>query len=186
MIKRTIALATLASFLVFSWSCIYSWQKTPIQSLKPEKRTGVKISAVQEHSGRRTEFGKKPGARIQGDSIVGEAFMKNFVLEKSKIRYPDSLKSGVPVMITTTDGKRYSANRILTQDDISVTFDAYVPFSIPLEDVGLVWIWKVNVLATLLLDVVLPLGILLALAAASMSGGFNMSGGWGGNWFGTF
>lgn len=152
--KKSIAQLAILFLLIFSWSCVvYSWKKTPIQAVKPEKKNEVKISAVQVLSGEKTELKKKPAARIQGDSVVGEKLLKNFVLEKSKIRHPESFKTGAPDEITTIDGVIYTANRILSQTASDVTFDGYVRISIPLTDVDLVWIRKVNLLATLLLDI---------------------------------
>jgi hypothetical protein len=154
MIKKSIALAALAFSLVFSCSCvIYSWKKTPLQAVKPEKRAEVKISAVQVHSGEKTELRKKPAARIQGDLVVGERLLKNFVLEKSKIKHPEEFGKGTPAEIITTDGVIYTSDRILGQDASTITFDGCVTVSIPLTDVDLVWIKKANVPATLLLDI---------------------------------
>ena len=187
LINKIITLATLASFFVFSCSCvIHTWQKTPLESVKPEKRAQIKISAVCIQSGEKIEFKKDPPARIQGDSVIGARLVKNLVLEKSKIKQPRSFKRGAAAQITTADGARYSANRILGQNDSTVTYEAYFPASIPLADINLVWIRKANMLATLLVDVVLPIGIVVGLAAVAMSG-FNMSmGSWGGSWFWSF
>jgi len=160
MMKKSVVLATLAFSLIFSWSCvIYGWKKTALQAVNPEKRGEVKISAVQVHSGEKTELKKKPAARIQGDSVVGERFLKNFVLEKSEIKHPGDFGTSAPAEIITKDGVTYTTDRILGQTPSSVTFDGYIAVSIPLADVDLVWIRKVNVLATLLLDI----GPLLAL-----------------------
>jgi hypothetical protein len=154
MMKKSIALAILTFSLVFSWSCvIYSWKKTALHDLKPEKRAEVKISAVQVHSGEKTELQKKPAARIQGDSVAGARLVKNFVLEKSEIKHPVDFGTSAPAEIITKDGVTYTTDRILGQTPSSVTFDGYVAVSIPLADVDLVWIRKVNVLATLLLDI---------------------------------
>jgi hypothetical protein len=40
-----------------------------------------------------------------------------------------------------------------------VSFEAYVPISIPVSDIDFVWIRKVNFLATMGLDVLVPIGI---------------------------
>jgi hypothetical protein len=172
MVKKTLALATLLSFLVFSWSCIYSWKETPLQSVKPEKRTEVMISAVKDRSGEKTEFKKNPGARIQGDSVVGLTFAKNVVLEISKIKGQTISHTDAPSKIIAKDGAEYTAERIIERTSSHIIFDAYKNVSIPLADVDLVWIKKVNVLATLLVAPVLAVGgflVALALLMGDMS-----------------
>lgn len=160
MLKKTVALATLASFFIFSCSCV-SYKKTPLISVKPENRAKLNISAVQVHSGEKTEFtedsdsahrkgyNRLPIANIHGDSVIGMAVVKNIALEKPKIKYPSSLKTGGTATITTTDEVVYKAYRIIYQDDSSVTFDAATKVSIPLEDVDFIWIQEHDIGATL-------------------------------------
>jgi hypothetical protein len=104
--KRTFAWITLASFLVFSWSC-YSWRQTPVQSIKPEKRQGAMISAVQTKSKERIDLNKKPAAKIKADSVVGEQFVKGIFIEMSKIEKPKELR---PCQLEfATSGPSYSS-----------------------------------------------------------------------------
>ncbi len=176
MIKRTIALATLAAFLVFSWSCaIYSWEKKPLQSVKPEKRAEVEISAVQDHSGKITEFRRKPGAGIQGDSVTGIGIFENRFLEKSRIIQPTLIETGAPVTIVTKDGLVYKTDRIIAQTDSQIILDEHFIVSIPLTDVDFLWIKELNFPASLLLIVAVPLaiiGILIGYMAVSGQEGF--------------
>ncbi len=84
MRKKMIALMTLGCFIVFSNSCaIYSWKKTPLDSLNPEKREGLKISQAQTKSGERIEFSKKPPTQISGDLIIGERFFRKVEIKKT-------------------------------------------------------------------------------------------------------
>lgn len=166
MTRKIIALASVAWYLVFFWSCaIYRYEKTPLVSVTPEKRTEVRISAVLLHSGEKAEFLKTPAAKIKGDSVVGTRIIENFKLEKSKIKqlgHMHSFQPGEVTKITTIDGMFYETERIKSQDDTSVTFDAYLPASIPLADVNFVWIEEVDVWPTFLLYVGLPIVILIA------------------------
>ena len=180
--KKTLALVTLVCFLVFTCSCaIHSWKKTPLVSIKPEKRTTIKISAVQVHSGQVTGFSKKPAAYIQEDSVLGTVFVEKRRVETSQIKKPLGPKWGGGYEITTTDGISYTTTRVIARDDSGVTFDGYYQVSVPLEDIAFIWIRKVNVLATVLLYAV-PIGGAFALMAAAMHG-FSVMGGGVGGWF---
>jgi hypothetical protein len=165
MLKKTVALATLVSFVVFSCSCV-SHTKTPLVSVKPEDRTKIKISAVQVHSGEKTEFSRDHVGRIKGDSVIGMIFVKNFTLEKSKIKKPLSFETGSVAEILTKDGVYYRAARIITQNDSSVTFEGYFQATIPVTDVDFVWISKINVGATLGIIIgicAIPVGIIIGI-----------------------
>jgi hypothetical protein len=130
-----------------------------------EKRAEVKISAVQDHTGKKTEFEKKPGARIQGDSVVGVRIANNVVLERSKIKELAISHTGAPSKVVTIDGEAYTAERIIELSTSHILFNARDIIAVPLANVDLIWIREVNVLATVLVDVVLPLAI-LGIAAA--------------------
>jgi len=174
--KKTFALVTLACFLVFSCSCIYNWKKTPIVSVKPDKIESVKICAVQVHSGEKVEFSKHPAAKIQGDSVVGTRFVKNFTLEKSKIKHPLGMTAGPGAKIMTIDGVLYTTTDYIMQSDSRVTFNAYFPGAIPLADVDFVWIRKFNTWANLLVFVAPPVAVFVAMAIAVSGGIYNSSG----------
>ena len=168
--KKTMAWVALMSFLVFSWSCVvHRWGATSLESVKPEKRGQVQISAVQVRSGEKTEFRKNAPAVISQDRVVGDGYVRKIVLEKTKIKQRTSFKLGLPAQITTKDGVVYKADHITAQDESTVTFSAYVPVAIPLADIDIVWVKKVNVPATLLLDIAVPVAILVAVAAIAYS-----------------
>jgi hypothetical protein len=139
MIKKTFALVTLVSFVLFSCSCI-QWKKTPLLSVEPEKRPKIKICAVQVHSGKITEFSKDSAATIQVDSVIGMGLVKNFKLETPKIKQPLRLKEDQVYEIISTEGVSYTTYHIIAQDDSGVTFDGYYQVSIPLADVDFAWI----------------------------------------------
>jgi hypothetical protein len=175
MTKKTLTWITLASFLIFSWSCaIYSSAKRPLQSIKPEERGKVKVSAVQTKSGEKIELRKHPAARIKANSVVGEKLVKDIVVEKSKIKTLKKLPTWPPYAITSTDEVSYRVINYNEKND-KIIFDAYVPTSILLSDIDLVWIRKVNVPATLLLY---SPAIILGLFAIALSGAGTLVGAW--------
>ncbi len=107
MARKIIAWVTLAAFLVFSWSCvIYRWKPNRLESVKPEKRAAVKISAVQLKSGQKIEFRKKPSVRIQGDQVVGNR-IRTISLDRSYIKRPKRIYYGLSPEIVTEDGTVY-------------------------------------------------------------------------------
>jgi len=160
--KRAFAWITLASFLVFSWSCVYSWKKAPLQSVGLD----TKISAVQTKSGEKIDFNKNPAARIEGTSVVGEKSIRNITIEKSKIEKPKNLSALTPFDLTTSDGKSYKVISLADVKDRVIILQAYVPLSMPLSDIDLVWIWKLNVPMTILVCLA-PVAIVLGILAHS-------------------
>jgi hypothetical protein len=151
MVKKTLAWITLPSFLIFSWSCvIHSWQKEPLLSISPEKREGTEVSAVQTKSGEKIDFNKNPAARIQTDSVIGEKLVQNIEIEKSRIEKPKNLPVQTVFNLTTTSGDAYKVTFWIDREDKIILF-GYLSCSIPISDVNLVWIRKVDVAATILL-----------------------------------
>lgn len=187
MTKKTIALATLACFIVFSYSCaVYTWKKTPLDSLDAEKREGLKISKAQTRSGERIEFSKKPPTQIRGDCIIGEMVLKRVEIKKSDIATatkPHDEKSysfrwGKPKLITTKSGTVYRAVIEIEKKD-SLICDAYVAISLPLSDFVSVWQKKPNMVATIIVYAlpvavvagIIALGIILLLDPMALTWG---------------
>ena len=166
--KRVLAWVVLVAFSVFSWSCVYTWKKTPLQSIEQDKR--VRISAVQTKSGEKIDFPKNPAAEIQRDAVVGGKFFQDIAIEKSKIEKPKNLSGLItPFNLTTVDGKSYRVTR-WTDINSKVILQAYVPFSIPLSDIDFVWIRKQNVPLTILVCLA-PVAIFLAILVSTAGQG---------------
>lgn len=167
--RRIISGVTLAAFLVFSWSCaIYGWKPNMPQAIKPEKRAAAKISAVQLKSGQKVEFNRHPPARIQGDSIVG-AVLSTVLLERSRVKKPKRISPGIFPEILTDDGTVYRDHAIIKIYRKQIVIGRYVPLSVPLKEVDLVWVKKVDALGTALLYIV-PIGAAVVLFAVAASG----------------
>ena len=167
MRKKALAWFVLASFLVFSWSC-YSWRQTPVQSIKPGKRQGAMISAVQTKSKERIDLNKKPAAKIKADSVVGELIVKSIFIDKSNIEDPKVLPAQTPFNLTTTDGTLYKVTYWSNVQD-KILVNGYIAFSKPLSEIDFVWIWKLDAAGTLLLTLGIPLLTIGALVGHGMN-----------------
>ncbi|MDH4271511.1 MAG: hypothetical protein OEW18_05990 [Candidatus Aminicenantes bacterium] len=167
MAKRVMAWITLAAFLGFSWSCaVYSVTTKSPEAMKSQKRAAARISAVQLKSGEMVRFNKKPAAWVQGDKVVGERFVKNISVEKSNVQHMKIFRDNAPTEISTNDGSFYRVDRILIREGTRIYFDGYIPFSILLSEVDLVWIKKVDIPGTLLLDIGIPAALTAAVLIA--------------------
>src|SRR5512135_780779 len=112
-IKRILAWVALFSFLVFSWSCaVYTWKEKPFESVKPEKREGLKIRAIQKKNGERIKFREEAPATIKGDTVFEQKLVK-LPVEKSEVDYPKYLNPPPtpPFDLKTKDGHRYRVDQ---------------------------------------------------------------------------
>jgi hypothetical protein len=169
--KKILTGVVLCSFLVSSWSCVvYSWKQKPLESVRPGKREGLKISAVQKKTGERIEFSKESPARIKGDTVFEEKLVK-IAIEKSDIDHPhyfNVLKP--PFDLTTKDGHLYRVTQ-LTELENKIVGLAYAPFPImPLSDIDLVTIRGVNLVSTLLLSLGVPAALFFVFMGIAMNG----------------
>lgn len=170
MVKKLIAWVTLAAFLIFSWSCvIYRWGPKKLGSVKPESRGNAKICAVQLKSGRKIEFSKSPAARIQGDSVAGKT-LDMLTLAKSAVKKPRSFwrDTRYPEIITE-DGTVYRDCVISKVRKKDIVIRRSIQLSVPLAEIDLLWVKKVDALGMTLLYVI-PVGVGIALVAIAASG----------------
>ncbi len=172
--NKTLPWITLVSFLVFSWSC-YSWQMKPPQSISPEKRDTVEISAIKTKSGEKIDFEKDSGARIRGNSVVGTRPIRNLVIEKSIIEKPKNLTTP-PFELTTSDGKSYRVISLSEMSDQILIRQAYAPLSISLSEIDLVRIRALNIPLTVLVFIVIPSAVIFGLIMSVTNEGAEAAG----------
>jgi hypothetical protein len=169
--KKILTGVVLCSVLVSSWSCVvYSWKQKPLESVRPGKREGLKICAVQNKTGERIEFSKEFPARIKGDSVFEEKLVK-IAIEKSDIDHPHYFHVLTPPFdLTTKDGHLYRVTQ-LTELENKIVGLAYAPFpAMPLSDIDLVTIRGVNLASTLLLSLGVPAALFFILMGIAMNG----------------
>ena len=169
--KKILACVVVCCFLASSWSCaVYSWKQRPFESVRPEKREGLKICAVQKKTGERIEFSKEFPARIKGDSVFEEKLVK-IAIEKSDIDHPHYFHVLTPPFdLTTKDGHLYRVTQ-LTELQNEIVGLAYAPFPVmPLSDIDLVTIRGVNLASTLLLSLGVPAALYFVFMGIAMNG----------------
>jgi len=142
--KKITSSVTLAAFLVFTWSCaIRTTQKVP-----PEKAftENADILGLLTTSGEQIEFPKNAPGRIQGDKIVGRGVdQAETKIAKTEVQTTFRTDKGKLQAIETKDGTKYGADQIVSEEnDYFIVKGAKAAISIPLKDVELVWIRKVD------------------------------------------
>jgi restriction endonuclease S subunit len=154
MIKKGLALVTLASFLVFSWSCVVYRTRT----VPPEKVYGkdVNIVGVYTKSGEHIEFPKDLPALIIGEKVIAKHIGRE-TIKISKNEVIMNKDSGQLKSIETKSGKTYSSDQIIKEEEeyFIVASDSGA-FSAPLKDIEGLSVREVNVWASLLLDILVP------------------------------
>ncbi len=170
MTKKILAGVVLCGFLVSSWSCaVYAWKQKPFDSVKPEKREGLKIRAIQKKTGETIEFSKEAPATIKGDTVYEEKLIQ-LPVEKSNIDYPKYLNPPPPppFNLKTKDGRRYRVDQ-WRELGHKIVFSAYASFPLmPLSDIDLVTIEVTDPASTLLLGFGIPIMAVLAIMGISM------------------
>jgi len=177
MARKIIALSTLLAFLLFSWACVFhtvkkeTWQDVAAKG--PEK---AKIVAFQKKSGEYVKISADSPARIRGEFLDYEKRVDNFEIETGQVKElkrlsPRSTGVGWSYVLTTLDGKSYKVISYEKKGDKYIC-DAEIPESVPLADVDLFWIKKVNMVPTVLVNALLVVAvagaIVLGTALSSM------------------
>ncbi len=149
-------------------SCIPIYHKVTYAA--PELSGGsLEIAALQMNSGERLTFSKKELAFILGDKVV-TGYSGNGPTVGLPLKLIKSLsESGGFVEIETTDGRHY-AGRLRRKDETMVTFTGSLyTRSIPLTDITLIWVSKINWLTTSLVSFAVDAGIIVAIVALTAS-----------------
>jgi predicted RNA-binding protein YlqC (UPF0109 family) len=162
MKRQTIALLTLGSFIVFSFSC-YSVQPIKPEMLSSPDASELKIRKLDKTSGESIEFAKSNPGRVIGDFVMGTRALTTAVEfveiardDLSKISRIPSPQGETFYSVKTRDGKSYRwVKKIVEQEDKSVLYvmkDVYQKatsnFNVSVEDVERVWIKKIDIITT--------------------------------------
>ncbi len=119
MKRQTIAMLTLGSFVVFSFSC-YSVREIKPATLASPKAKNLEILRLEKTSGESIVFSKnRPGA-ITGDSVQGigalESSLVTVEIEKTQVKTINSQEDRV-VSVTTKDNQTYPVQKIIQKPE---------------------------------------------------------------------
>ncbi len=183
MKKKGISLATLIAFLAFSWSCVsYKVSQEVWRDLSAERQQKAKIVKVKMNSGAVIEFSGGPPARMTKAGIVGTQRIKNFHVEKSRVRNIKRLddqsrgKKGV-LELHTIDGKSYTILSYKERGGVLIC-DALISYVIPSGDVDLAWIKRVNTAMTGFLNVLWLVPVAGAIVLMIAISNISIAAGW--------
>lgn len=153
MIKKTIVLVTLAAFIQCSTACM-TMRTGDVQEtgLRPSFRARI-LNVVTTSRGTYW-FTKSRPARVRGNVVVGTATSGSVEAVELEGPFPIVRKrpDGKVYEIVDGSGKVYSIGKVVKTEGsrwtVLVTFSELRAVSIPVEDVKLIRVWKVNGLAT--------------------------------------
>jgi len=157
MRTKIVALVTLAVFLFFEWSCtIYTTKKYPLADLGEAQTVKAQIAGVFLKSGEEIRFVKPRFGRVIKDFVV--AFTQSAPLSRVTIRSED-VRSAISDAreevrdILTKDGKAYQVQSLKKKNDLWMVEGFAYDRIIPLAEVELVYIRKVDSAATFLVTI---------------------------------
>ncbi len=171
MKRQVLGLITLIAFVAFDWACVvHSVKKMPLSSVREENAA---ILGVMKKSGEYLQFAKSYPGRIVGSAIVVPPPDSNQIL-LSTVKSFKSTPAGVVYEVETRNGRIFSniTARIEGRKIIVTDYGPAVS-SIPLSEVEMVWVEKVNAAGTFLATlggialVVGVVGLIIALTKES-------------------
>jgi len=159
-----IAVAALVGVLVLCASCIPIYHKEKILAGKLPGQA-LQIVALQTKSGERLEFSKDEPALVAGETV----YITSSGAGKYTYIPPDKVKSatrrGEQVVIETTDGRIFvgpAPDEIKPGTTLRGTLCAR---TIPIADIDLVWVRKINLGATIGVSLGVDLAVIVGMAA---------------------
>ncbi len=169
MKRQAIAVLTLGSFIVFSYSC------TSVREIRPEtlisRKTRAKnILRLEKTSGESIVFSKSQAGGVVGDSVTGigaqESSLISMEIDKAQVKTID--RQGERILsVTMQDDKTYHVQRALEKPETleiwilkSARPLVFEPVVIPIGQVKKAYVQKLNILATAL-AIFIPVGLIL-------------------------
>lgn len=173
MKRQAIAVMTLGSFIIFSFSC------TSIREIRPEalmsRKTRAKdILRIEKTSGESIVFHKGQAGGVVGNSVAGigakETVLASLEIENSQVKAVEP-QVGRILMVKTRDNTAYLARRIVEKAEaieIWVLKSArplvFEPVAVPIGQVEKAYVRKLNILATTL-AILAPIGLLALISS---------------------
>lgn len=163
MKRQTIAVLTLGSFIVFSFSC-YSVQPIGPQILSAPNAGEIEIRKVDKTSGESIEF-TNPG-RVSGNFVTGIGTLTRTVefveIASANVQTTNYDQDENFLSVKTRDGKSYDCKKIVKQGDKSVlhvlkavTNRVNSFFKVSLSEVERAWAKRLDIGVTFVV-VILP------------------------------
>jgi len=188
MVRKILSVLTLVVFLLFSFSCtIHRISQQPIKTIISGKEKRFEMVGVLLKNEGKIEFSAENPAKVENGFIIGQPInadestklMEHLVILKSNI--VNAIRSSVGediIEIMTKDGEKLlPVKGTLIESSDKVEFMIYMPASIPVSQVNLVWLRKVDIVNTFFASLAGGAGFLLVIALVGMSGGGSLLGG---------
>lgn len=142
MFKKITCLVTSMVFLIFSLSC----NKYTTKVKSAERNTGwkkgkIKVVGILKTSGEKIEFSQGNPGEISKDSIIVHVKKE---IERANIVTIERNTKGKAYAVKTKDGKKYQVIDTLPVTNTKRIIFVNEEISIPLSEVKLLWVKKVN------------------------------------------
>lgn len=163
MKRQIIAILTLGSFIVFSFSC-YSVQPIKLEKLSAPGADKIEIRKVEKTSGESVDFSKSDPGRVSGNFITGTGALTKtleFVeIASADVQTTDDHRDKNFISVTTRDGKSYDCKKVVKQGDKSVLYilkdvtngvNSFLKVS--LSEVEKAWAKRLDILETFIVSI---------------------------------
>lgn len=191
--RKILSFVTLLVFLFFTFSCtLHRVSQEPVQTISETENKNFDIVGVLLKNGGKIEFSAEEPARVDNGLIKGQPIEadkslkleEHLVILKSDIANAKRTKVGGDIIeITTKKGEKHiPVKGTFKEYSNSVECIIYKPVALPVSQVDLVWLRKVDVVKTFFASAAYGAGLLLILALIGMAGSGGPLG--GGSFFG--
>lgn len=125
MKREIIAILTLWSFIVFSFSC-YSVKQIKPEMLSAPDADKIKIFKMDKTSGESIVFSKSDPGRVSGNYVAGTGTLTTALeiveIASANVQTTNYHQDENFISITTRDGKSYDCMKVIKQGDKSVLY----------------------------------------------------------------
>ena len=185
MKREIIAILTLGSFIVFSFSC-YSVHLIKPETLASTEARDMDIVKLEKTSGESIVFSESQPGRVDGQSIRGigalESSVVSMEIDKAQVKTINR-QGGQIVSVTTQDNKTYPIQKIIEKArTLEVWIQKYVwpikfeSIAVVLSEVERAWVKTLDITKTFL-AIFVPIAALIGIGLWIRSEGFG--GAWG-------